>query len=408
MHKNNKNVGLVKKIHFEESTIESIDQSMFDYLEDLNLFAETNTGWRKVPVLWGSAERSYQVKNDKDVRDTQGMLKLPIMTVSRTSLSKTKVSKGIFQGHVPEDPDEQGGALTVEREVYQEKTRIFASADALRLRGQINYPRPNQKVIYRTISVPMPVNIEVDYEITIRTEYQQQMNDLMLPFITKPGRINSILLKNGIHVYEGFIQEAFTANNNINDFTNDERKFETKVTIKVIAYLIGEGKNREKPHYSVRENAVEVKIPRERLTLSEIPEHEFGRYYGLAGIPVSFATSEIRGPFLFNNVPAVGAGTGEISGDVVTKGNFATVLADTFAIRELLKKKLAPVGETDGEGNAIFTLANGPKLNTEALYVNGMIQAVGEGLDYTISGKNIVLSFDLTVNDSVYVTYIIG
>ena len=30
---------------------------------------------------------------------------------------------------------------------------------------------------------------------------------------------------------------------------------------------MGQGKNREKPHFAIRENAVEVKLPKERLIL---------------------------------------------------------------------------------------------------------------------------------------------
>ena len=111
----------------------------------------------------------------------------------------------------------------------------------------------------------MPVNVELMYEITIRTDFQQQMNDLLLPFATKPGTINYITLKNEEHTYEGFIQGQFQTQNNLTDYSNDERKFETKISIKVVGYLVGQSNNRERPHYSIRENFVEIKIPREKV-----------------------------------------------------------------------------------------------------------------------------------------------
>ena len=59
----------------------------------------------------------------------------------------------------------------------------------------------------------------------------------------------------------------------------DERKFETSLDIKVLGYLLGSGKNEEKPTVIIRENAVEVKIPRERVVLGDIPEHtDDGKY----------------------------------------------------------------------------------------------------------------------------------
>ena len=73
---------LVRKLHFEPSTIETIDSSVLKYFESLDLFADTNEGWGKVPIVWGTAERSYQVKKNKDIRDAQGMLKFPIISIS--------------------------------------------------------------------------------------------------------------------------------------------------------------------------------------------------------------------------------------------------------------------------------------------------------------------------------------
>ena len=258
------NSNLPKKIYFEPSTLESIDMSVLDYVKKLDLFADTNEGWKKVPVIWGTAERAFQVKNSKELRDQQGMLIMPIITIRRTSLVKDQASKGAFQGNVPENGDEQGGSLVVSRVINQQKTSEFASADAFRIQGSKAYKRDNKKVVYRTVIAPMPVNVTLTYEITIRTEYQQQMNNLVLPFVTKPGTINHVSLKNKDHRYEGFIEGNFNTTDNLQDFSSDERKFETKISLRVVGYLVGQGDNREKPHYAIRENFVEVRIPKER------------------------------------------------------------------------------------------------------------------------------------------------
>ena len=50
--------------------------------------------------------------------------------------------------------------------------------------------------------------------------------------------------------------------------------YETSIKIKVLGYLLGEGPNRERPKITIRENAVEVKIPRERVILGDIPQHD--------------------------------------------------------------------------------------------------------------------------------------
>ena len=149
------------KIHFEVSTIETIDQSVLNFVKGLSLSTKTNKGFKPVPIIWGTAERAYQVKKNKDIRDSQGLLVLPIISIKRTGFTKSSASPGVFQGNVPEFDDAQGGSLNVSRVLYQQKTMEFANADALRLYGQKHFPSQNPKIVYKTVSVPMPVNVEV-------------------------------------------------------------------------------------------------------------------------------------------------------------------------------------------------------------------------------------------------------
>lgn len=267
---------LPEKIYFEPSTLENIDKSVLDYVASLEMRTETNDGTRLVPIVWGTSERSYISKGSDSLRDKQGMLKLPIISIKRGAVTKPLASKGVFQGNVPEQNDQQGGSLVVSRKINQEKTNNFAKADAKRSTGQENYPRTNTKIVYQTVTVPMPVNVEITYEIVLRTEYQQQMNDLMLPFITVPGTINYVKLESNGHRYEGFIQDQYGARDNLTNYSSEERKFETLINLRVIGYLVGHGINREKPHFSVRENAVEVKIPRESVVIDPKEIEKYG------------------------------------------------------------------------------------------------------------------------------------
>ena len=264
------------KVYFEPSTVEGIDRSVYEYVKSLKLSARTNEGFKPVPILWGTSERSFLSKNDKDARDAQGMLRLPIMSVKRTGFTKSLNSRGIFQGNVPENPDEKGGSLMVSRVINQEKTNNFARVDAKKISGQEAHPVETNKIVYRTISSPMPVNVEMTYEILIRTEYQEQMNSLMLPFITNPGTINYIKLESSGHRYEGFIQEEYASSDNLSDYSSSERKFETKISLRVVGYLVGQGDNREKPHFSIRENFVEIKIPRESVVTDPKELEKYG------------------------------------------------------------------------------------------------------------------------------------
>ena len=164
---------------------------------------------------------------------------------------------------------EKGGSLVIARRIKQDKTSNFANADASRRHNNRVAPKfvrkNTNKVVYETVSIPPIVYADITYKILLRTEYQQQMNDLLQPFITRPGTINSFLINRDGHRYEAFVQGDFSLNNNISAMENEERRFETSIDIKVLGYLIGEGLNQETPKFSVRENAVQVRIPRERV-----------------------------------------------------------------------------------------------------------------------------------------------
>ena len=256
------------------STLETIDTALYEYVDQkLNIYSTTNKGWKKAEVVWISAERAHQLKNRKQLRDMSGSIILPVITVERSSVVKDPSRKGIFYGHVPPVSDEKGGSITIAKRINQDKTKNFANADAFRSKGQNTFPTKIKKVVYQSISIPMPVYVDITYAVTLRTEYQQQMNEMVTPFITKTGGVNYFLLKKDDHRYESFIQQDFSQENNVSALESDERTYITKVEIKVLGYLIGEGKNQEQPKVVIRENAVEVKMPRERVILGDIPEH---------------------------------------------------------------------------------------------------------------------------------------
>jgi len=260
---------------FEPSSIETIDTAFYRYVDEvLSLKTNTNQGTKKVKVLWLGSERAFQTKSDKELRDSAGKLILPLMTVHRDSINKDPAFKGTFQANVFEHPDYKGGAITIARRIKQDKTRNFANADRARsvATGDETGRTKNSKIVYQEITTPAPTYVTVMYTITIRTEYQQQMNDLVQPFMTKTGNINSFIIKDEGHRYEAFIQPDFSENKNLNNLGEEERMFETKVQIKVLGYLIGEGDNREKPKVTIRENRVQVRISRERvITGDKIP-----------------------------------------------------------------------------------------------------------------------------------------
>ena len=275
----------LQEIEFPSSSLETIDGAMMRFVdEDLNLSTTTNTGFKKVPVLWVTAERAYQIKHNKDLRDNEETLILPLISINRSSVTKEPNFKGTVYANIYPEPDARGGTITVARQINQKKTAEFQNAQSKRKYGvdnnvaakSYNSSKRNmntQKVVYETITIPLPVWVKVRYEITVRTEYQQQLNELIRPFFTIAG--NSPMpprIENEGHFYEVFIDGSFANNSNKANLGMAQRNYETTIGIDVLGYLIGEGENQEKPKIVVRENAVEVKIGRERTVLGDIPD----------------------------------------------------------------------------------------------------------------------------------------
>ena len=269
---NSGSVGL-REIGLLESDIENIDYSMTSWLKtDLDLFATTNEGRKKVDILWQTPERAFQVKNDKNLRDDSGALKLPLISIQRTGITKDPARKGSYQAHIYSDKrNGRAGRMTLARRIVKDKTRNFAVASGTRTNTgaalQKHFPRINKKIVIQTLSIPIPVYVNVDYKITIKTEYQQQMNELLAPFITRTGQINSFVMRRNGHLYEAFIEQNFAASDNVATLNEDIRMFNTDINIKVLGYLIGEGENDDRKIVRIDENVVELTFPRESVPL---------------------------------------------------------------------------------------------------------------------------------------------
>ena len=91
------------------------------------------------------------------------------------------------------------------------------------------------------------------------------MNDLLAPFIRISNAHTRVLIEHNSNQYEAFIGQKYNIANNISSYKTEERKYETKINIKVLGYLIGDDKNQNTPKIVYRENAVDVKIGRERV-----------------------------------------------------------------------------------------------------------------------------------------------
>lgn len=283
-----------KIISLTPSTIETIDMALYNWLNvDMNVYSTSEDGWKKVPVIWVSAERAHQIKSNKDIRDSSGLIKLPLITVERKSINKDPAKTGSIPANLRPINDEKGGVITISKRINQEKTSNFVNADQTRrttleqtetrtvrridnrafpLYENRNSRRPSNKIVYQTMSIPIPVHVTITYQLNIRTDFLQQLNELTTPFFTKNGNTRYIKLAYDQHNYDAFIKGDFAFENNASNLNEERKNYGASITLEVIGYLIGEDKNQETPKIVYRENAVEVKFPRERVMVGDVPD----------------------------------------------------------------------------------------------------------------------------------------
>ena len=278
---------VIDEVMVEPSNLETVDHAFHDFVNDgMDVRARTNKGWKKVPLIWASPERAFFTKAKKELYDLDGTLIYPIMSIERTSMSKDLAKKGIFYGAPPFMlGPKHGGRIMIGRRIVRDKTNNFAVADNIKKFGDANrtpgrqayYPQTNKKdrkVVTETLYIPQPTYITITYTVTFTSNYQQQMNQMVQPFTTLGGHINSFLITRAGHSYEAFMKSDLTQKNNINSYKEEERNYQTQIVFEVLGYMIGEGENQRRKKIVRRENAVEVKIPRERVIYDTIQDFD--------------------------------------------------------------------------------------------------------------------------------------
>jgi hypothetical protein len=256
-----------------KSDLEDVDTAIYEYiLEEFNLhYKEDGISMKKVPVIYLTNERSYQMKNDVSIRDSDEKLILPLISIDRTGVVKDPNRKGGYQAHLyDQDQDGSIGRRVVYRRVKHLKTSDIAnslSQNRLSTSGKTGGDpfnrRATQEIIYETFTAPIPVYVNIDYKITVMTEYIQEMNSLVQPFMARTGQINSFVVRRNGHLYEAFIDQNFAQSNNVANLAEEERRFKTEVSIKVIAPLVGEGLNDKENLIQKTENLARYYFPSE-------------------------------------------------------------------------------------------------------------------------------------------------
>ena len=261
VYKPEKDFSMENKTILNPSTFKTIDAAVLDYYKQLNLFVETNEGSKSVPVFWAGSELAYQTK-DTTIRDEHGMLIMPQIVIRREELGKNMKWKGSYYSILPKVNDVKGGVISWTKKIKKDKTSDFARANSIRKTGAVNFKtgKTNEEVVYEHISIPAPVYTEQSYVINVRTEYQQQINEILQKIMTVEGTSKFVPLEKDGWKFESFYDDSLGYKSNVSEFLEDERMFKAEIKLKVLGYIIGGGQNEDQPVKVRRENAVKISL----------------------------------------------------------------------------------------------------------------------------------------------------
>jgi len=257
------------------SKLETIDFAVYDWLnERINVHLVSHEGYKKVPIIWTSTERAFQIKNNKDLRDSAGRLILPLISIERSATTPAANFRGKFQASIPTKFDYYNGhgVISIDTLIQQAKSTDFANAEAFKKAKQFNDKFKNKKIVYEIISAPIPVHVKCSYNVTLKSYYLEQMNSMITQFIAVNGQSRIFSIRRDGHNYELMYptDSVSTLNNNVKNMQNNERTYMTEIKFDVLGYIFSDPEQSETPNLTIRESVVEFKLPRERVIVDTL------------------------------------------------------------------------------------------------------------------------------------------
>ena len=207
-------------------TLKQIDQSVINWFNnDFPIHIDT----RKVPVIYATAERWARAQKEKGFRDEGGILILPLISVRRTTPDHQ------VERYVP-NTDETN--ITLIRRV---STTPISSNDPQpsiidNKQADPIYQRVADKRVYKTLQIPFPSFVNLDYDVTVWTSYMTHQN-LEQENIYREWKGGRTWVK--VNDYYFFAQlKSSSDQSNLDDFSDKEKIIRYSFKLLVQAYLI--------------------------------------------------------------------------------------------------------------------------------------------------------------------------
>lgn len=266
-----------REVPFEPVTIETVDRAVRDWFDlTVAVHVQTQTAEsHKVPVIFSTGERFALRK--KGVRDANGVLILPLISVRRTAF----------------DPDPSMGGLGTETSRLNVSRRVSPKSNDLRNNVQrvtsagIPFYGPGPGAVYEVASVPFPDRNVVTYELVVQTTYTKQMNSVLQKIFQELDIRKSFvapILNDGRHgtrgaeegerrpdrggYFVGFFDSTVNDQSNLEEFTDQERiiRYASSFRVPVAFFLEEQG---ERPAVRFEKTAYGVGFKERTLSATE-------------------------------------------------------------------------------------------------------------------------------------------
>lgn len=260
-------------------TLETIDIAIKDWFDKtVDAHVSHPSGERKkVTVGWSAGERWVTGREKKGIRDSNGVLILPIISIRRSGMEPGSVMSALGI----ETP-----TLQISK-IISEKTNNLQNLWKQRASGR---RLPTKPIVYEVTTIPFPDRNTLTYEIQVQTQYITQMNsilekmfhelDIGKAFVApyeNDGRHPPIgeqfeerkKIDRGYVV--GYFDTALNDNGNLEEFTDQERiiRFSTTIRVPTVLQLDPEG---EKPSVNVTRTAFGLNFSEERVQFVDNPD----------------------------------------------------------------------------------------------------------------------------------------
>ena len=258
-------------------TIEDIDRAVFNlFNRDLPLFHTIKNSTNRVPVIFAGGERFALIARKKPLRDKNNALILPVVSIMRNSVvaenemgmaSNQVVPHTIKKSLSRKDPRYQRiiNKLGLNNSDDMPSTSAFLEGDRTQpltgaqpgrvasrrtasqvplgvRRGDLLEPKIDNNIV-EVLEIPPVQFVTATYDVTIWTQYVQQMNNLTMAIMTNmqsyTGRSFRLETSKG-YTFVAYLESGFEPGNNFDDFSDDERIIRTTITLKVPGFLLGE------------------------------------------------------------------------------------------------------------------------------------------------------------------------